>query len=331
MKVLVTGHNGYIGSVMTKVLQRAGHIVGGIDNNYFTENPLDITPCKLPMMQKDIRDIVPSDIKGFDAIIHLAALSNDPMAKMNVDLTYDINLFATLRLAQVAKFAGVKKFLFSSSCSVYGAGSISEDGAVCPLSAYAVSKIRSEEGLAKLADNDFHPVFLRNGTAYGSSPRHRTDLVLNSMVLDAFSNGCINIIGDGTLRRPIVHIEDISQAFLLALEAPDEVVHGQVFNVGSNSENYMVREIANIVKEIIPSSEIKYTENKGDARSYQVDFSKIRRVLGFEPSWDALHGALQLLSSYTLVPLYYHIERLKQLDSLIAENLIDLNLRWRTQ
>lgn len=329
MKVLVTGHDGYIGSVMTWDLVEAGHIVGGIDNNYFPYNPLGLIRNKIPSLLKDIRDISISDVKGFDAIIHLAALSNDPMAELNPDLTYDINLFGTLRLAQVAKMAGVKRFIFSSSCSVYGSGSMSEDGKLSPISAYAVSKAKSEEGLLKLADSDFCPVIMRNGTVYGSSPSHRTDLVLNAMVLDASVKGEINIFGDGNLYRPIVHIWDVSKAFLCALNAPREKVFCQIFNVGCNYENYRVKEIAEIVQKVIPSCPIKYHENKGDARSYQVSFDKIHNILGWNSERTALGGAQNLFVDYRLSGLRYRVERLSQMKKLIEIGAVDSQLRWR--
>ena len=332
MKVLLTGHNGYIGSVMSTKLQEAGHEVVGLDTNYFKYDTFGFSPV-IPEIVKDIRDVSVSDLAGFDAIIHLAALSNDPMAEIDQDLTYDINLFATLRLAQVAKFAGVKRFLFASSCSVYGAGAMTEDGTLYPISAYAISKVRSEEGLERLSDSDFSPTFLRNGTAYGYSPRFRTDLVLNKMVADACIYGKITVMGDGSLWRPLVHVEDISRAFIMCLENPREIVHNQVFNVGGNEENYHVREMAEIVKYAVLNTEIEHVDNGKDARSYIVDFSKIKDVLGFIPQWRAVDGAMELKKKYkesgVTKGFLENFVRLTQLKKLMKEKRVDEQLRWR--
>lgn len=333
MKVLLTGHNGYIGSIMSKKLLEAGHEVTGLDTGYFAGCDFGESPV-IPEIAKDIRDVGVSDLQGFEAVIHLAALSNDPMADIDRDLTYDINLFGTIRLAQVAKFAGVKRFLFASSCSVYGAGAMSEDGTLYPISAYAVSKVKAEEGLSKLADSDFSPTFLRNGTAFGISPKLRTDLVINAMVKDAFLHGVIKVFGSGRLWRPVVHVEDISQAFLICLEADKEVVHNQVFNVGSDECNYYVHELAQFVQNVVPESKIEYLDNGKDARSYQVNFSKIYRAFkNWKPKWDAESGARQLYEAYknfgTTSMSCGSFVRLTTLQRLKTLGILNEQLRWR--
>jgi nucleoside-diphosphate-sugar epimerase len=238
MKVLLTGSSGYIGSVMSAKLQEAGHDVVGLDTNFFADCNLGVPPQILEI-KKDIRDVSIADLCGFDAIIHLAALSNDPMGEINSSLTYDINLYATLKLAEKAKIVGIDRFIYASSCSIYGAGDgdevLNEDSPLAPITHYAMSKAFAEEGLTRLADSSFSPVFMRNATVHGYSPRMRTDLVLNTMAAHAYTKGAITVMGDGTLWRPIVHVEDVCNAFILALEAPREVVHNQAFNVGSGN------------------------------------------------------------------------------------------------
>jgi nucleoside-diphosphate-sugar epimerase len=338
-KVLVTGHAGYIGTVMTRVLQAAGHEVVGCDTGYFEDCDLDSLPNDFIAIRKDIREISEADLSGFDAVIHLAALSNDPLGELNPDLTFEINYQASVRLAKFAKAAGVKRYLYSSSCSMYGSAgedAVSEEAPLRPLTAYAESKVRVEEEVSKLAGDGFTPIFLRNATAYGASPRFRADLVLNNLSCWAFTTKSIRIMSDGTPWRPIVHIEDISRAFAAALTAPVELVHNQAFNVGRNSENYRVRDIANIVQEVIPGCSVAYAgAGEPDPRSYRVDFSKIARTLpSYQPQWDARRGVRELYGRFLSHGMTVEdfqsgrFTRLVQLKRLLDSARLDSSLRW---
>ena len=300
MRILVTGHKGYIGVALVPRLLARGHEVVGVDSDLFARCDYGGAPMVVPEIRKDVRDLGPADLDGFDAVAHLAALSNDPLGDLNPALTDEINHHATIRIARLAKANGVARFAFSSSCSNYGAAGsdwLTEDAAFNPVTPYGVSKVDVEAGLRRLADDDFSPTYLRNATAYGYSCRIRFDLVLNNLVAWAAATGKIFIKSDGTPWRPIVHIEDIARAFVAVLEADRDVVHDQAFNVGRNEDNYQVRDIADIVKEIAPGCEITYAEDGGpDLRSYRVDCSKIRRVLpSFTPGWTARAGAEDLL------------------------------------
>lgn len=341
MRVLLTGHNGYIGTVMFKMLQDAGHEVLGLDTNFFQDCILGSINHDTNTLRKDIRDVVVSDLQGYDAIIHLAALSNDPLGDFKKEWTYDINLHATLRIAELARDAGVQRFLYASSCSMYGAGKgddlLTEDSPLLPITPYAESKVRAEAGLEKMANNEFSPIFLRNATAYGFSPRLRADIVLNNLTAWAYTTGKVRILSDGTPWRPIVHIEDISQAFMLSLSAPREVIHNQAFNVGGNSENYRVRDLADIVKETVPNSSVEYAgQNSFDPRNYRVDFSKINKLLpNFKLQWNARRGAQQLYKAYNDNHLTKEdfdgrkYIRLNQLKHLINNDHLDESLRWK--
>jgi nucleoside-diphosphate-sugar epimerase len=320
MKILLTGHDGYIGSVMKPMLEEVGHYVVGVDAKYFLDGL---------SLGTDIRDFYfPSGY--YDAVIHLAALSNDPMGELNKELTFNINKKATDRLVELACISGVKRFLFSSSCSVYGMsdGIVGEQSQPHPLTAYAVSKAMAEKNLMEFATNDFSPVILRNATAFGWSPNFRSDLVLNTMTCAAYSQNHVNIVGDGKQWRPLVHVEDICRAFLLALEAPREKVHNQIFNVGYN--NYQVRAIANAVAESFPNCIVTNSENKDiDPRSYQVDFSKIKQ-LGWEPVWNIWGGIDQLnmeFQKYDIKDFSGYV-RLSKLKSLMESGKLDKDLRW---
>lgn len=339
MRVLVTGHNGYIGSVMVPLLQRAGHEVVGLDSYLFAGATHGPGTPDVEAVRVDLRDVTPDHLEGVDAVAHLAALSNDPLGDLEPEHTYDINHHASVRLAEAAKQAGVARFLYSSSCSIYGAagaaGALDETASMAPVTAYAVSKVRVEDDLHALADADFSPVSLRNATAYGWSPRLRCDLVLNDLVARAHLTGEILVLSDGTPWRPIVHIEDIARAFLAALEAPREVVHDEAFNVGRGSENYQVRDIAEIVAATVPGCRVVVTgEAGGDSRSYRVDFTKItERLPAFQPQWTARRGAGELYDAYrrhglTDEQFRQTYKRLPWLTRLQAEGQLDPTLRW---
>jgi nucleoside-diphosphate-sugar epimerase len=342
MRVLVTGHNGYIGSVMVPVLQAAGHEVVGLDTYFYEDCSLgeDIDQEPIPTIRKDIRDVVSEDIEGFDAVIHLAALCNDPLGDFKPEMTFDINHKASVQLALAAKEAGVPRFLYSSSCSMYGAAGqeiLTEEAELKPLTAYAVSKVKSEEDIAKLADSSFSPVYMRNATAYGVSPRLRADIVLNNLVCWAYTTGKVKIISDGTPWRPIVHVEDISYAFMAVLTAPRELTHNQAFNVGADNQNYQVSDLAKIVLETVPGCEINYADHGSpDPRSYRVDFSKlIRTIPEFKPKWDAWLGAQGLYEAVRSVDLKLEVFqgrkyiRLNQIKHLLDSGQLVRDLRWK--
>ena len=339
MRVLVTGHRGYIGCVMVPMLRSAGHEVVGLDSDLFRAFRLVPDNLDVPEVQLDIRDVQPKHLAGFEAVIHLAALSNDALSDLNPEVTYEINHAASVRLAQLAKDAGVKRFLFSSSCSIYGkAGDdlVAETAAIEVITPYTISKDRVEREVAKLASDKFSPTFLRNATAYGVSPCHSFDLVLNNLVAWAYAAGRVLIKSDGSPWRPTVHIEDISSSFLAALEAPREAIHNQAFNVGQTEENYSVRELAEIVRDVVPGSRIEYAEGgRPDARSYRVDFSKIRRVLpASKPKWTVRQGAEQLYSVYRGAGVVVEdfegprFKRIAHVKQLLASGRLDSTLRW---
>lgn len=339
MRVLVTGHNGYIGSVMVPFLQRAGHEIIGHDTYLYEGGTFGPEVPDVPAIRADLRDITAAELAGFDAVIHLAALCNDPLGNQNPGTTYDINHHASVRLAQAAKDAGVKRYLFASSCSLYGlAGDelLTEEAAFNPITPYGESKILTERDVRPLADDNFSPVFLRNATAYGVSPRLRCDIVVNNLVGYALTQGDVLIQSDGSPWRPLVHIEDISRAFLAALEAPRDKIHNQAFNVGRNEDNLRVRQIADMVKEVVPGCTIRYAEGGGpDPRCYRVDCTKIARSLpAFKPQWTVRKGVEQLYNAYKAVGLtseqFLGVKylRLKQIQKLQDEGRLDRELRW---
>lgn len=340
MKVLVTGHRGFIGTVMVPMLLEEGFDVTGIDTDLYRYCTYGDEPREIPSINKDVRDVEAQDLKGFDAIIHLAALSNDPLGNINPDLTYDINYRASVRLAELAREAGVQRFLFASSCSMYGkAGddALDETAEFNPVTPYAKSKVLVERDVSALAADGFSPVFLRNATAYGVSPRIRFDLVINNLVAWALTTGKILMKSDGTPWRPLVHIEDITQAAICALKAEQSVIHNLAVNVGSNEENYQMRDLARFVQETVPNCEIEYAEDAGpDLRSYRVNFDKIHRVFpDFKTKWTARQGVEQCYQSYLKYGLgrddYEGVKfkRIAHIMNLIETGQLDTNLRWQ--
>ena len=341
MRILVTGDKGYIGAVMVPMLLREGHDVVGLDCDWFEESTFETFSNGAPSRRKDLRDLEPSDLAGFDAVIHLAGLSNDPLGDLNPSLTYEINHLASLRLAKLAKENGVERFLFSSSCSTYGAAGtedlLNEEAELKPVTPYGRSKMLVEQDLCKLADSGFSPTLLRNATAYGVSPRLRFDLVLNNLVAWAATTGQVHIKSDGTPWRPIVHIEDIGRAFIAVLNAPKDLIHCEAFNVGSTEENYQIRYLATIVNETVPNCKIEYAKDGGpDKRCYRVDFSKLANTLpSFKPQWNARKGVRELYEAIQRVGLRLEdfegprYMRISHIQELISKGLLDNDLRWR--
>ena len=342
MRVLVTGHNGYVGTVLVPMLVKAGHDVVGMDTNLYQaatfgdEDPV----VAIPEIIKDVRDVTHADIDGFDAILHLAGLSHDPLGDLNPELTYEINHRASVRLAEIAKELGTERYIFSSSCSNYGAGVddwLNEESAFNPVTPYGRSKVMVEQDVTKMADDNFSPTFLRSSTAYGVSPRLRFDLVINNLTAWAYTTGLVYLKSDGTPWRPVVHIEDMALAFVAALHAPRELIHNEAFNVGRPEENYRIRELAEIVAEVVPGSRVEFAEGASpDKRNYRVDSSKIARTLPeYKPQWTARRGAQELYEAYQRVglqveefegPRYRRIDHIKM---LMAEGRLDDRLRWR--
>lgn len=342
MKVLLTGHDGYIGAVLHPMLEAAGHQVVGLDSLLFAGCDFGQPTGPAGALRQDVRDVPPEALHGFQAVIHLAAISNDPLGDLNPDCTYEINHRASVRLAELARQAGVGRFIYASSCSVYGAASpddvLGEDAAFAPLTPYGKSKVMVEADLHGLADERFSPTYLRNATVYGVSPKLRGDLVVNNLVGWAFSTGRVFLKSDGSPWRPLVHVEDVCRAAQAVLEAPRGLVHDEAFNVGRVGENYRIRDVAEIVRESLPGSEVEYAKDAGpDPRCYRVDFSKIaRRLPSFRPRWDVRRGVAQLRDAFQKQGLlqadlegdrYLRIRRIKR---LMDEGRVDANLRWRS-
>ncbi|HME54886.1 MAG TPA: SDR family oxidoreductase [Candidatus Lokiarchaeia archaeon] len=339
MKVLVTGSEGYIGSVLCPLLESKGYEVTRWDTGFFKDCILNGMPVADSFILKDMREVSSNEVKDIDAIIYLAALSNDPMGELNPAITDEINFQASINLAKLAKDAGVERFVFSSSCSVYGAAGskkITEKSELSPVTEYARSKIKMEEALHELASDDFHPVMMRNATVFGLSPRIRFDLVVNQFTGYATITKHIKMLSDGTPWRPNVHVQDVSAAFIAALEAPVEKIHDQIFNVGMDSENYPIRKIADIVIDVVPGSELEcLNQTPNDPRSYNVSFQKIKKNLPeFQPRWTVKAGVEEMFAAIEAATLSEddmlskQYVRLKQLKFLIENNMIDDQLRW---
>ena len=339
LKILLTGHKGYIGSVAGPMMQAAGHDVTGLDSDLFAGCDFGSGCPRLPELRKDLRDVTWTDLSGFDAVAHLAALSNDPLGDLDPEVTYDINQRASVRLAELAKKAKVKRFIFSSSCSTYGAAGDAvhdENAPLNPVTPYGHSKVLAEQEISRLADDEFSPTFMRNATAFGASPRLRLDIVLNDLVASAYTTGKIYIKSDGTPWRPIIHIRDIISAMLCALEAPRAAVHNQVFNVGRDDENYRISQLAEIVLETVPGSRVEYAPGGGpDKRCYRINCHKISRLLpGFRPQWTARMGAKELYEAYHMAGLSIReIEagryiRIRQIQRLLKAGQLNPFLHW---
>lgn len=342
MRILVTGHLGYIGTILTPLLLKEGHEVTGMDSDLFSRCTFGEGIVKVPHIKKDIREAEVSDLRGFETVLHLAGLSNDPLGNLNPDLTFDINHRASVNLAELSKKAGVKRFVFSSSCSNYGAAGddfLDETSAFNPVTPYGQSKVNTERDVAPMADDRFSPVFLRSATAYGVSPRLRFDLVLNNLTAWAITTKRVYLKSDGSPWRPIVHIEDISRAFAAVATAPRELVHKEAFNVGRTDQNYRMRELAEIVSETVPGCRVEYAPDASpDKRCYRVNCDKIARVLPkFKPQWDAKKGARELYDVYKKVGLTLEefegpkFQRIGHIRKLIEDGIIDGSLRHTAQ
>lgn len=341
-RVLVTGHNGYIGSVMVPVFVQAGYDVVGYDTGYFRECTLVPDMCRVPTINKDIRDLSAQDLQGFQAVVHLAALSNDPIGNLRQSWTEEINHRSSVKLAELAKAAGVKRFLFSSSCIMYGMSSaevVNEDSPLDPKTEYARSKVKSERAISALAGNGFSPVFLRNGTIYGLSPHMRFDTVFNDLMGSAVSTGKVIVYSDGKPWRPVIHVRDVARAFLAVLQAPAGVIHNQAFNVGSNHLNYRVIQLAELAQKAVPGCTLEVkAQSSADQRTYKADFAKFKSAFpDFEFEWTPEKGARELYEAFRSIALDHAVfvdkrfTRLKWLNYLLESGRLDDSLRWTRQ
>ena len=340
MRVLLTGHRGYIGAVASSVLTEAGHHLTGVDTGWYEGCDFGDPVPELPSLPvRDVRDVTPEHLGGFDAVVHLAAISNDPIGELNADTTYEINHRASVALAAAAKDAGVRRFVFSSSCSLYGAAGdaiLDETAQFDPVTAYGESKVLAEQGISPLADDAFTPVYLRNATVYGVSPRLRGDVVVNNLTGVALSTGRVHMKSDGTPWRPLVHVADVCRAIAATLSAPREVVHDQAFNVAADGENYRISEVAEIVRDAVPGTEITYADDAGpDLRCYRVSGAKLAAALPeATPRLSVADGVAELVDAFTRHGMADRIEgarftRLRRIDELRRAGRIDDRLRWR--
>ncbi len=338
-KILITGHEGYIGSVMTPHLLGAGYEVTGLDTGYFRECTLVPGGGQVPVLRKDIRNLQAKDLQGFDGVVHLAALSNDPIGNLNDQWTEDINFHASVRLAELAKAAGVNRFLFSSSCIMYGAANtdvVTEESPLDPKTEYARSKVKAEHAITQLAAPGFSPIFLRNGTIYGVSPRMRFDTVFNDLMGSAVTTGKVIVYSDGKPWRPVIHVQDVARMFEAALAAPVEKVHNQAFNAGANALNHQIIELAQIAVNTVPGCKLEVVAKTGaDQRTYKADFGKFARTFPeFKFKWNVVSGAKELYEAFQKVGLKHtdfvdkKFTRLKWLRYLLDTGRLDNSLRW---
>jgi nucleoside-diphosphate-sugar epimerase len=338
-KILVTGSEGYIGSILMPMLIERDFIVSGCDPGFFSEgNLIGTTYHSYEMIKKDMRDLTEDDLDGYDAIVSLAAMCNDPLGELLEELTYDINYHSTIKLAKIAKNAGVKRFIYSSSCSLYGEGGnkvLTEEDKPNPITAYGKSKILAENELLKLSDSDFSTVSLRNATAHGISPRMRFNIVVNSLTGFAKTTRLIQILGDGNPWRPLVHIKDISGVIIKVLESDKRIIHNQIYNVGDHAENYQIKEIAEHVKAYYPDCNITIAQKQSsDTRNYTVSFEKLNKQLGYHCKYTMDMGIKEMFDCYEMIDLdeetFNHrmYSRLKQMKFLLETKLVNENLRW---
>ena len=339
VRILLTGHDGYIGTVLAPLLDAAGHEVVGLDAGWFSACAFGPQPPPPRSRRGDVRDATAADLDGFDAVVHLANLSNDPLGNLDPGLTDRVNASASIRLAELARHAGVGRFVFASSCSLYGAAgqdAVTEEADFNPVTAYGRAKVDAERGIRPLAGDTFSPVYLRNATVYGASPRLRFDLVVNNLTAWAVATGAIRMLSDGTPWRPLVHVEDVSRAVLAVLEAPREAVHDQAFNVGREGENYQIRDVATIVGEEVPDCRVTFADGASpDTRSYRVSFAKIaERLPDWQPTWTVRDGVRQVrdaVAGLGLQPAVFEgprYSRIAHLQSLIKAGALTTSLRW---